>query len=165
MTPGNYESEKERDHLDNNPASTKKGRTMKKLALALLIAAVINVPAAEAIFIPLSLQPGGPLHAGVPYIFRVGDAAGGTAVMLQAVVRSRLELEETVTVPSGSSVELAFTIPSRASRVILVLDLVLNGEVTVTVLDQNGNTVIPPRTFSFSTDPDPHLEVVYEVAP
>jgi hypothetical protein len=49
--------------------------------------------------------------------------------------------------------------------VILVLDLVLNGEVTVTVLDQIGNTVIPPRTFSFSTDPDPHLEVVYEVAP
>ena len=142
----------------------KKIRTIKKLTLALLIA-VLNVPAAEAIFIPLSEQPGGPLQAGVPYIFRVGDAAGGTAVMLQAVVRNRLELEETVTVPAGSSVELAFTIPSRASRVILVLDLVLNGEVTVTVLDLNGNTVIPPRTFSFSTDPDPHLEVVYEVAP
>jgi hypothetical protein len=138
---------------------------MRKLTLALLIAAVVDVPVAQAIFIPLSEQPGGPLQAGVPYIFRVGDAAGGTAVMLQAVVRSRLELEETVTVPTGSSVELAFTIPSRASRVILVLDLVLNGEVTVTVLDQNGNTVIPLRTFSFSTDPDPHLEVVYEVAP
>jgi hypothetical protein len=138
---------------------------MRKLTLALLIAAVVNVPVAEAIFIPLSEQPGGPLRAGVPYTFRVGDAANGTAVMLQAVVRNRLELEETLTVPSGSSVDLAFTIPSRASRVILVLDLVLNGEVTVTVLDQNGNTVIPPRTFSFSTDPDPHLEVVYEVAP
>jgi hypothetical protein len=138
---------------------------MKKLTFALLIAAVVNVPVAEAIFIPLSEQPGRPLQAGVPYTFRIGDAANGTAVMLQAVVRSRLELEETVAVPSGSSVELAFTIPSRASRVILVLDLVLNGEVTVTVLDQNGATVIPPRTFSFSTDPDPHLEVVYEVAP
>ena len=138
---------------------------MKKLTLMLLVAAMLKTPIAEAVFIPLSLQPGGPLHAGVPYIFRVGDAAGGTAVMLQAVVRNRLELEETVTVPSGSSVDLAFTIPSRASRVILVLDLVLNGEVIVTVLDQNGATVIPPRTFSFSTDPDPHLEVVYEVAP
>ena len=137
---------------------------MKKLTLMLLVAAMLKTPIAEAVFIPLSLQPGGPLHAGVPYIFRVGDAANGTAVMLQAVVRNRLELEETVTVPSGSSVDLAFTIPSRASRVILVLDLVLNGEVIVTVLDQNGNTVIPPRTFSFSTVPDPHLEVVYEVA-
>jgi hypothetical protein len=143
----------------------KKGRTMKKLTLMLLVAAMLNSPAAEAVFIPLSLQPGGPLHAGVPYTFRVGDAANGTAAMLQAVVRGRLELEETLTVPSGSSVDLVFTIPSRASRVILVLDLVLNGEVTVTVLDQIGNTVIPPRTFSFSTDPDPHLEVVYEVAP
>jgi hypothetical protein len=138
---------------------------MRKLTLALLIDAVVNVPVAKAIFIPLSEQPGGPLQAGVPYTFRIGDAANGTAVMLQAVVRSRLELEETLTVPSGSSVELAFTIPSRASRVILVLDLVLNGDVTVTVLDQNGATLIPPRTFSFSTDPDPHLEVVYEVAP
>ena len=138
---------------------------MKKLALALLIASVGNVPVAEAIFIPLTEQPGGPLQVGVPYTFRIGDAANGTAVMLQAVVRSRLELEETLTVPSGGSVDLAFTIPSRASRVILVLDLVLNGEVTVTVPDQNGNTVIPPGTFSFSTDPDPHLEVVYEVAP
>jgi hypothetical protein len=143
----------------------KKGRTMKKLTLMLLVAAMLNSPAAEAVFIPLSLQPGGPLYAGVPYTFRVGDAANGTAAMLQAVVRGRLELEETLTVPSGSSVDLVFTIPSRASRVILVLDLVLNGEVTVTVLDQIGNTVIPPRTFSFSTDPDPHLEVVYEVAP
>jgi hypothetical protein len=144
----------------------KKGRTMKKLTLMLLVAAVLNTPAAEAVFIPLSLQ--GPLQAGLPYIFRVGDAAGGTAVMLQAVVKSRLELEETVTVPSGSSVDLVFTIPSRASRVILVLDLVEeHGEVAVTVLDQNGGTVIPPRTFSFSasTDPDPHVEVVYEVAP
>jgi hypothetical protein len=138
---------------------------MRKLTLAVLVAAIVNGPAAEAIFIPLSLQPGGPLHTGVPYIFRVAEAANGTAVMLQAVVRSRLELEETVTVPTGSSVDVVFTIPSRTSRVILVLDLVLNGEVTLTVLDQNGNTVIPPRTFSFSTDPDPHLEVVYEVAP
>lgn len=132
---------------------------MKKFTL-MLLAAALNTSVVEAVFIPL-----GPLHAGVPYVFRIGDAAGGTAVMLQAVVRNRLELEETVTVPPGSSVDLAFTIPSRASRVNLVLDLVLNGEVTLTVLDQNGNTVIPPRMFSFSTDPDPHLEVVYEVAP
>jgi len=141
---------------------------MKKLTLMLLVAVMLNSPAAEAVFIPLSLQPGGPLHAGVPYTFRVGDAANGTAGMLQAVVRGRLELEDTLTVPSGSLVDLVFTIPSRASRVILVLDLVEeHGEVTVTVLDQIGNTVIPPRTssFSMSTDSDPHVELVYEVAP
>ena len=138
---------------------------MKKLTLMLLVAAMLKTPIAEAVFIPLSLQPGGPLHAGVPYIFRVGDAANGTAVMLQAVVRNRLELEETVTVPSGSSVDLAFTIPSRASRVILVLDPVLpGGQVTVTVFDQNGATVIPPMTFNDFTD-HPHIELVYDVAP
>jgi hypothetical protein len=32
---------------------------MKSLTLALLIAAVANIPAAEAVFFPLSVQPGG----------------------------------------------------------------------------------------------------------
>lgn len=138
---------------------------MKKLTLALLIAIVVNVPSANGIFIPLSLQPGGPLQAGSPYTFRIGDAGLGIAVMVQAVVRGRLELEDTLTVPAGSSVDFALTIPSRASRVILVLDPVLSGGLsTVTVLDQNGNTVIPPMTFSDATD-HPHIEIVYEVAP
>jgi hypothetical protein len=133
--------------------------TMKKLALALLIGILVNTPPAEAVLILSSLQ------AGVSYTFRVGDGAGGTAVMLQAVVRGRLELEETLTVPSGSSVDVVSPIPSRASRVILVLDAVLpGGQVTVTVLDQNGGTVIPPITFNDFTD-HPHIELVYDVAP
>ena len=141
---------------------------MKKLTLMLVVAAMLNTPNGEAIFIPVSLQPGGPLHCGVQYTFRIGDAANGTAAMLQAVVKGRLELAETRVVPSGDLVDLVFTIPSRASRVILVLDLVEeHGEASVTVLDQIGNTVVPMRTFSFSvsTDSDPHVEVVYEVAP
>ena len=141
---------------------------MKKLTLMLLVGTMLNTPVVEAVFIPLSLQPGGPLQAGVPYVFRIGDAGNGTAVTLQAAVRNRLELEDTLTVPAGSAVDRVFTIPSRASRVMLALDLVEeHGEVTVTVLDQIGNTVIPPMMFSFSasTDPDPHVEVVYEVAP
>ena len=150
---------------NRNTIFTTAAEGMKKLTLALLVAAALNTPPAEAIFIPLSLQPGGPLHTGVSYTFRLGDAAGGTAVMLQAVVRGRLELEETLAVPSGSGVDLVSPIPSRASRVILVLDPVLpGGQVTVTVLDQNGATVIPPITFNDSTD-HPHIEVVYEVAP
>lgn len=130
---------------------------MKKLTLMLFIAAMLNTPAAEAVFIPLSLQPGGPLHAGVPYTFRVGDAANGTAAMLQAV-RGRLELEETLTVPSGNLVDLVFTIPSRANRVVLVLDLVEeHGEVTLTVLDQIGNTVISAKNL--------FVLYVYELGP
>ena len=96
---------------------------------------------------------------------------GGTVVMLQAVVRGRLELEETLTVPSGSSVDLVFTIPSRTSQVILVLDPVFPGfqsevesDVGVVVLDHNGGTVIPPFTFGDFTH-HTHIEIVYEVAP
>ena len=150
---------------NRNTIFTTAAEGMKKLTLALLVAAALNTPPAEAIFIPLSLQPGGPLHTGVSYTFRLGDAAGGTAVMLQAVVRNRLELEETATVSAGSSIDLVFAIPSRDSRVILVLDPVLpGGQVTVTVFDQNGATVIPPMTFNDFTD-HPHIELVYDVAP
>jgi hypothetical protein len=145
-----------------------------RIAEALLaLIALIVVPAAEAVFFPFSLQPGGPLEAGRQYTFRIGDATmgGGTAVTLQAVVRGRLELEETLTVPSGSSSDLVFTIPSRASQVILLLDPFFPGfqsevesDVTVVVLDQNGGTVISPFTFRDFTH-HPHIEIGYEVAP
>jgi hypothetical protein len=146
---------------------------MKSLTLALLIAAVANIPAAEAVFFPLSVQPGGPLRAGLPYTFRISPATvvGDTAVMLQAVVRGRLELDATAMVAAGNVVDLVFTIPSRASRVILVLDPVSPGfdsqvesQVGVVVLDQIGNTVIAPFTFRDFTD-HPHIEIGYEVAP
>jgi hypothetical protein len=115
--------------------------TIKKLTLALVIAGVMNVPAAEAILIPL---PGGGLQSGVPYTFRISASVTDIAVMLQAVVRNRLELEETATAPAGSSIDLPFTIPSRASQVILVLDPAMIGtdpqffgDVTLTILDKN----------------------------
>ena len=137
---------------------------MKKLILALLIAAVVNVPAAEAILIPL---PGGGLQSGVPYIFRISANVTDVAVMLQALLRNRLELEETLMVPAGTTVDLNFTIPSRASQVILVLDPAMIGsdpqffgDVTVTILDQNLNPIIPSLTFT-----DPHIEAVCEVGP
>jgi len=76
--------------------------TIKKLTLALLVAAVVNVPSAEAILIPL---PGGGLQSGVPYVFRISANATDVAVMLQAVVRNRLELEDTATVPAGNSID------------------------------------------------------------
>src|SRR5204862_5585626 len=64
--------------------------TIKKLTLALLIGAVINVPAAEAILVPL---PEGGLQSGVPYVFRISANTSDVAVTLQALLRNRLELE------------------------------------------------------------------------
>jgi hypothetical protein len=135
---------------------------MRKLTLALLIAAVVNGPSAEAILIPL---PGDGLQSG--YTFRIQGGVGDSAVMLQAVVRSRLELEETLTVPAGATVDLLVAIPSRASRVILVLDPGMVGfdptqfsDVIVTILDQNLNPVIPSLIFTT----EPHIELAFEVA-
>jgi cytochrome c peroxidase len=80
-----------------------------------------NVPAAEAVFFPLSLQPGGPFQAGLPYTFRISPATvvGDTAEMLQAVVRGRLELDATAMVAAGNVVDLAFTIPSDPGRALV----------------------------------------------
>ena len=148
----------------NSAIQFKKLSVLTKLTLALIIAAVVNVPAAEAILIPL---PGGGLQSGVPYIFRISADVTDVAVMLKAVVRGRLELEETPIVPAGASVDLPFTISSRASQVILVLDPAMIGfdpqffgDVTVTIFDQNLNPIIPSLTFT-----DPHIEMVCEVAP
>ena len=138
--------------------------TIKKLTLALLIAAVINVPAAKAILIPL---PGGGLQSGVPYIFRISANITDVAVKVEALVRNRLDLEQTLKVAAGAAVDLPFTIPSRTSQVILGLDPAMVGfdpqffgDVTVTILDQNLVPIIPSLTFT-----DPHIEAVCEVAP
>jgi len=138
--------------------------TIKKLTLALLIGAVINVPAAEAILVPL---PGDGLQSGVPYVFRISANTSDVAVTLQALLRNRLELEQTLLLPAGATVDLPFTIPSRASQVILVLDPAMIGfdpqffgDVTVTILDQNLVPIIPSLTFT-----DSHIEVVCEVVP
>jgi hypothetical protein len=148
----------------NSSIQFKKLPILKKLTLALIIAAAVNVPAAEAILIPL---PGGGLQSGVPYIFRISANITDVAVMLQAVVRGRLEVEETATVPAGSSIDLPFTIPSRASQVTVVIDSAMIGfdpqffgDVTVTILDQNLNPIIPSLTFA-----DPHIQMVCKVIP
>jgi hypothetical protein len=148
----------------NSLIQFQKIRTVKKMMLALLVAAVVNVPAAKAILIPL---PGGGLQAGVPYIFRISANVSDVAVMLDVLLRNRLELEENLMVPAGDSVDLPFTIPSRSSQLILVLDPGMIGpdpqffgDVTLTILDQNLVPIIPPLTFT-----DPHIEVVCGVVP
>jgi hypothetical protein len=156
--------QKEKGNKMNSLIQFKKIPPLKKLTFAVLIAVIVNTPAAEAILIPL---PGGGLQSGVPYIFRTSANVTDVAVMLQTIVRNRLELEETLTVPAGSTVDLQFTIPSRATQVILVLDPAMIGfdphffgDVTVTILDQNLVPIIPPLTFT-----DPHIEAVCEVVP
>jgi hypothetical protein len=148
----------------NSLIQFQKIRTVKKMMLALLVAAVVNVPAAKAILVPL---PGGGLQAGVPYIFRISANVSDVAVMLDVLLRNRLELEESLMVPAGDSVDLPFTIPSRSSQLILVLDPGMIGsdpqffgDVTLTILDQNLVPIIPPLTFT-----DPHIEVVCGVVP
>jgi len=148
----------------NSLIQFKKIPMMKKLTLALVIAAVINIPVAEAILIPL---PDGGLQSGVPYIFRVSANAADIAVKLHAVVRNRLELEQTLTVSAGTTVDLNFTIPSRASQVVLVLDPAMIGfdpeffgDVTLTILDQNLVPIIPSLPFT-----GPHIEAVCQVRP
>ena len=148
----------------NSLIQFKKIPMMKKLTLALVITAVLNVPAADAILIPL---PGSGLQSGVSYIFRVSADVTDVAVKLQAVVRNRLELEQTLTVPAGAIVDVNFTIPSRASQVIVVLDPAMIGfdpqffgDVTLTILDQNLVPIIPALPFT-----DPHIEAVCQVGP
>jgi hypothetical protein len=148
----------------NSLIQFQKIRTVKKMMLTLLVAAVVNVPAAKAILIPL---PGGGLQAGVPYIFRISANVSDVAVMLDVLLRNRLELEESLMVPAGDSVDLPFTIPSRSSQLILVLDPGMIGsdpqffgDVTLTILDQNLVPIIPSLTFT-----DPHIEVVCGVVP
>ena len=148
----------------NSLTQSQKIRTVKKMMLALLVAAVVNVPATKAILIPL---PGGGLQAGVPYIFRISANVSDVAVMLDVLLRNRLELEESLMVPAGESVDLPFTIPSRSSQLILVLDPGMIGsdpqffgDVTLTILDQSLVPIIPPLTFT-----DPHMEVVCGVVP
>src|SRR5438093_13079668 len=82
----------------NSLIQFKKIPTLKKLMLALLIAAAVNLPTAEAILIPL---PGGGLQSGVPYIFRISANVTDVALMLHALLRNRLELEETLMVLVG----------------------------------------------------------------
>jgi hypothetical protein len=68
--------------------------------------------------------------------------------------------------PAGALLDVTFTIPLRASRIILSLDFQCEGEpavcgqAVVTVIDQNG-TVLPPVTLAGGD----HAAVVLDVLP
>ena len=129
---------------------------MKKMMLAALAAAVVGVPRAQALYHEAVLQ------TGAAYTFRIGNASPGAQVRLLSITRGRLELEDSRLVAAGSSADVPFTVPARATRVLLVIDLKCTeagcGEATVTVLDANGGTVAAP--VSHQGD---HFEVGFDV--
>jgi hypothetical protein len=130
----------------------KRSHSMKKLMLTLLIV-VIAVPPAKA-----TLKAN--VHAGVTYTFTIEDGTGGTAVMLQELVRGRLDVVESLTVGHLDTVQFTYTVPRNAERVILVFDpSSLIAATKVTVNDPTSQ-VMP--TESFVAD---HVQLVFDVTP
>jgi hypothetical protein len=132
--------------------STKGRRAVKntKLMIALVAVAVAVVPPAEATF-------GGSLQRGVTYTFQINDqSSGGTAVMLQAVTRGRLRVKDTRTVAVLETIQMTFTVPPTATRVVLVLDPSRGGATEVKLL--RGTSLLTTDTYE-----DAHTEVVYDV--
>src|SRR5689334_12650284 len=115
-----------------------------KLILAVLAAAAVAAAQAEALYHDAVLRP------GAAYTFRIGDGRTGTQVRLQSITRGRLDLEDTRVVGAGATADVPFTVPARATRVLLVLDMkcapVSCGDATLTVLDASGNPVAPAVT-------------------
>jgi hypothetical protein len=134
----------------------------KKSTLAVLGALAVAVPHADAGYYGTRLQ------AGSTYTFRINDAGFGNSSTLLSVTRGRLEVEEVRAAASAEFVEITFTVPPKASRIILAIDLqcpdtgtVVCGQVGLTLIDQVGNTVLPPVTVA-GTD---HAETVLDVEP
>jgi hypothetical protein len=133
----------------------------KKLILAVLMAAALSVPHAEATYYGPRLQ------AGATYTFRINDAGVGNATTLLAVNRERVEVQAVRAALAAEFVEIPLTVPAKASRIILMVDIrcldttpVTCGQVDVTVIDAIGNTVLPPVTVT-----NVHEELVLDVQP
>jgi hypothetical protein len=128
----------------------------KKLIAAVLASGALSVPRAQALYHDAALQ------TGATYTFRIGDGSFGAQLTLLSITRGRLELEDSRLVPPGTAVDVPFTVPARATRVVLVLDLKCSttcGDATLTVLDQNNNPIAPTVTSHGD-----HFEVGFDVA-
>ena len=98
---------------------------MKKLVLALLVAAVVHVPTAEAAYL-------GCLDSAQPYTLGVTTTSRVAITILVITTRSRLDVEETLLFDSTSP-PLLRTLPPRAVRMIFVLDSSQNGNGVVQI--------------------------------
>ena len=92
----------------------------------------------------------GQLNQNVNYVFRIADAGNGTAVTFLSINKlERVAGVQPEKVTAGSSKDFAQTFSSKIDRVMLYLNLATAaGQVTVTVLDGNGNTVQAPVTYT-----------------
>jgi hypothetical protein len=88
---------------------------MKKLIFALIIASLLQVPTAKAVYI-------GTFTAGSFYSLEI-SAVGNvtTAVTFMSVVRGRLQIDDVITV-NGNLPPTSIPVPAHADRVILLAD-------------------------------------------
>jgi predicted GTPase len=88
---------------------------MKKLMFALVTAGLLHIPSAKGVYI-------GTFTAGSAYSFEVATGASvTTAVTFMSVVRGRLQIDDVITV-NGSLPATNIPVPTRAERVILLVD-------------------------------------------
>jgi nucleoid-associated protein YgaU len=88
---------------------------MKKLMFALVTAALLHVPIAKGAYI-------GTFTAGSFYSLEISAVANiTTAVTFMSVVRSRLQIDNIITV-NGSTQPTNIPVPAHADRVILLID-------------------------------------------
>jgi len=120
---------------------------MKKVILALVIAALLQIPTVKAEYI-------GMFTAGSVYSFEVATSASvTTAVMFMSVVRGRLQIDNIITV-NGSTQPTNIPVPAHADRVILLVDT-RNGSALIRI---NGGI---PQEFSANTE----VRLVADVVP
>ena len=88
---------------------------MKKLMFALVIAALLHVPTAKAVYV-------GTFTAGTSYSFEiVATSAVEWAVTFMSVVRGRLQVDNVIS-GNGNFPPINIPVPARAERLILLVD-------------------------------------------
>jgi len=118
---------------------------MQKLMLAVLIAAMVHIPTAEASYI-------GSLNSDFPYTLEV-TTTSRVAVTILFVVKGRLDVEE-ILVFDSTSPALTRTIPPRVDRIIFMADASPNGNGVVKI--SQGTTT------RFEVPVNPHDAIVVD---
>jgi hypothetical protein len=121
---------------------------MKKLMLALVTAALLHVPTAQAAYI-------GTFTAGGSYTVEVVTGASVEwAVTFMSVVRGRLQIDNVIS-GNGSFPPLNIPVPAHADRAMLLIDT-RNGSALIRVV--SGDV---PQEFSAN----PEIRLVADVVP
>jgi hypothetical protein len=120
---------------------------MKKFMFALIIATLLHVPNAKAVYI-------GTFTAGSFYTFEiVSSGSVEWAVTFMSVVRGRPQIDNVIS-GNGNFPPINIPVPAHANRVILLVDT-RNGSAVIRI---NGG--VPQEVFT-----DPEARVVADVVP